>query len=153
VKRFWDKVDKTGECWIWTASKYLNGYGQFRFDGKNWGAHRMAWLLTNGEIPDGMLVCHTCDNPSCIRPAHLFIGTQKQNMRDCIDKGRQYRAYKTHCKHGHEFTVDNTYICTMENGVQRSCRTCNRAKANAHNARKRTKIINRAQLVSVGGVN
>lgn len=85
--RFWAKVDTSGDCWIWTAS-VRNGYGQFGTPEGIQPAHRVAWTLANGDIPDGLIVCHRCDNPPCVRPDHLFLGTQLDNVRDMIDKGR-----------------------------------------------------------------
>ena len=90
-ERFWSHVDKTGNCWNWTAFKDVKkgGYGLFwinRTDAIS--AHRMSYLLEYGEIPDGRLVCHRCDNPACVRPDHLFIGTWKSNQEDCRNKGR-----------------------------------------------------------------
>ena len=87
--RFWEKVDRSADgCWQWTGSKDQDGYGRFQTDGKRTTTSRVAWMLTNGSIPDGMFVCHHCDNPSCVRPDHLFVGTQRDNVRDCIRKGR-----------------------------------------------------------------
>ena len=93
-ERFWPKVDKRGpdECWPWTASRNVTGYGKFSVGGKGgWiNASRAAWGFANGApAPEGMLVCHRCDNPPCCNPAHLFLGTPKDNMRDMIAKGRQ----------------------------------------------------------------
>jgi HNH endonuclease len=96
--RFWSKVAQTSEndCWFWKASIDANGYGQFglapgQFGVRTWTmakAHRVAWLLTKGEIPPGMYLCHTCDMPRCVNPTHLFLGTQTDNMRDCVEKNR-----------------------------------------------------------------
>jgi len=90
MKSFWDRVDKTGECWIWQGYIRPDGYGiasRGRVRG-NALAHRHAWELTNGPVPADLGVCHTCDNPPCVRPAHLFLGTQADNLRDMVLKGR-----------------------------------------------------------------
>lgn len=86
--RFWSKVRKGDGCWEWTAWINSNGYGEFTKDHKNLKASRVSWILTYGPIPDGLFVCHHCDNPPCVRPDHLFLGTPLDNMRDMIAKGR-----------------------------------------------------------------
>ena len=91
-ERFWAKVDKSGECWLWKASKNLHGYGQLMIARKPLGAHRVAWELANGPIPAGMCVCHRCDTPACVRPDHLFLGTHTDNMRDMFSKKRRKTA-------------------------------------------------------------
>ena len=91
--RFWSKVDKSGECWIWIACLDSKNYGSFsRSPGESKLAHRAAWELTNGPVPAGLFVCHHCDNPPCVRLDHLFLGTQSDNMEDARAKGRQGRA-------------------------------------------------------------
>lgn len=87
-KRFWDKVQKTDGCWLWTAGK-SNGYGMYRPTSRTqkW-AHRMSWELHFGLIPDGLCVCHRCDTPACVRPDHLFLGTKRDNSLDRHAKGR-----------------------------------------------------------------
>ena len=89
-KRFWAKVQKTDGCWLWTGSKTqaINGYGDFYVRGENYRAHRVSYLMESGPIPDGMCVCHRCDNPPCVRPSHLFLGTKGDNNRDMVSKGR-----------------------------------------------------------------
>lgn len=91
--RFWSKVDKSGgpdACWTWTAARNRNGYGQF-WQGRNGiVVHRFSWMMHNGPIPVGLFCCHHCDNPPCVNPAHLFIGTNSDNMRDAQRKGRKY---------------------------------------------------------------
>lgn len=89
-KRFWEKVSQKSEdeCWNWNAGTDGTERGAFSFHGKPERAYRVAWILTNGEIPDGMSVCHKCDNPRCCNPKHLFIGTQADNALDMWNKGR-----------------------------------------------------------------
>lgn len=89
IANFWEKVNKTEGCWEWTGSKNKKGYGSFGVDGKTQKAHRVSWMLTFGELPEDD-VLHTCDNPSCVRPDHLFVGTNQDNMRDMADKGRAF---------------------------------------------------------------
>lgn len=88
-ERFWSKVDKSGECWEWTASKDGSGYGKMLYRGALVRASRLAWMFTFGEIPEDLFVCHHCDNPGCVNPEHLFLGTQKDNMLDMVAKDRQ----------------------------------------------------------------
>lgn len=78
---------KNNSCWVWMAAKDDDGYGKFRL-GREQFAHRAQWILTNGPIPKGKCVCHTCDNPPCVNPSHLFIGTQIQNIKDRELKNR-----------------------------------------------------------------
>lgn len=91
MERFWIKVDKKGddECWNWTGGKMLNGYGQFFHNKKTTGSHRASWELHNNQkIPAGMFVLHSCDNPPCVNPAHLRVGTPLENMKDRSLRGR-----------------------------------------------------------------
>lgn len=87
IDRFWIKVQKNDGCWLWT-SNVTRGYGQFSFLGRPVYAHRFAWELTHGPIPEGLRVCHHCDTPLCVRPEHLFLGTQQENLADARRKGR-----------------------------------------------------------------
>jgi len=94
-RRFWAKVRKSDGCWEWTAKRNRKGYGDVRYQRKMQGAHRVAWQLTYGPIPKRRLVCHHCDNPSCVRPDHLFLGTEKDNSDDCVRKGRNAKGERT----------------------------------------------------------
>ena len=201
ILRFWTHVDQSNgpdACWPWTAYRDRGGYGRMGIGGQPSRlalSHRVAWEIAHGPIPAGLIVCHHCDNPSCCNPAHLFLGGQRDNMRDSAAKGRHAhfcpsrihaltvthcqrghpfdeantvwrgghrhcrichntanrdrraikraaertihplppRQAKTHCKHGHPFTTENTYV----NAGQRHCRTCRReAWMRMYHARK-----------------
>ena len=86
--RFWTKVNKTETCWLWIAGKDTGGYGTIIYKGKTQKAHRVAWQIYFGAIPDGMCVLHQCDVRNCIKPEHLFLGTQADNIEDMCRKGR-----------------------------------------------------------------
>ncbi len=103
-QRFWSHVDKTGECWNFTTYRMPNGYHRISLGGRNSYdyAHRVSWRLHAGEIPDGMLVLHKCDNRSCIRKKHLFLGTYKDNMLDMMAKGRCRSGPRDSARKGEE---------------------------------------------------
>lgn len=96
IKRFWSKVDMADGCWEWVAGKTPRGYGKFRLLDGHIGAHRYCWEITNGPIPDGLFVCHRCDNPPCVNPEHLFLGTSQDNIDDMVEKGRSLHGERNH---------------------------------------------------------
>ena len=129
---FWPNVDKSADCWIWTASTLGRGYGavQPKKGKPRTGAHRFSWALHNGRWPaPGMVIMHSCDNPKCVNPKHLTEGTYRENSHDCVRKGRHvpFRPLpKTHCPSGHPLTDDNVQI-VMSRGVEcRRCAICHR---------------------------
>lgn len=96
MRHFWANVKKTKHgCWTWTGMRTAYGYGQFTLLGRKVYAHRLAYELKKGRIPQGLIVCHTCDNPGCVRPAHLFAGSRLDNNRDCSAKMRTGKTYLT----------------------------------------------------------
>ncbi len=127
-QRFWPKVEKTGTCWVWQGATDSHGYGQIHEEPRGHSqAHRVSWELAYGPIPEGLDVLHCCDNPPCVRPTHLFLGTQLDNNLDAINKGRNYWANKTHCLRGHPFDEQNT----RHYRGGRHCRSCQTERARA----------------------
>lgn len=90
--RFWAKVEKSEGCWLWQAAKDRDGYGWFKVSGRQVYAHRVAYEMQAGEPAGQFQVCHACDTPSCVNPAHLFVGTQAVNSADMVAKGRQAKG-------------------------------------------------------------
>ena len=131
VDRFWSKVNKSAGCWTWNKTLNRDGYGGIQIAGKYWLAHRYAMVLEGHNI-DGKVVCHKCDNPACVRPDHLFVGTQADNVKDMINKGRYVKpksklsaddiiaiqasneSYKTI---GKRFNISAPYVCNIKRKV------------------------------------
>lgn len=114
-----------GDCIEWTGLRIRRGYGQTSLHNRRIMAHRLAWIIANGPIPDGLCVCHRCDNPPCCNVEHLFLGTVKDNTQDMVAKGRHNWQRHTHCVNGHEFNEENTR--RFHN--RRICRACHRRRA------------------------
>ena len=119
MKRFWDKVDVSGDCWEWLAYKNANGYGRFSVKGRLWVAHRFAYEWLIGPVPEGNELDHLCRNRGCVNPAHLEPVTHQQNML------RSPSTNKPECSNGHPQTPENTR--TEPNG-RRRCRVCNKER-------------------------
>lgn len=122
---FFIPVTESG-CWIWVGQTSSRGYGRYRpsgdFKRQRFQAHRYSYEYYVGKIPEGMIVCHKCDEPLCVNPKHMFIGTSKDNAQDMSKKGRARNQYKgrTHCSRGHEYTHDSIY----PGKTYRICKAC-----------------------------
>jgi len=131
IDRFLNKINKTPTCWLWEGCLRTDGYGCFRLNGKTRTTHRLAYEWLVAPIPLGLQVLHRCDNPSCVNPNHLWLGTHGDNMRDAAAKGRlasqkgeHPRLFKSHCLHGHPYSSGNTR--RRGNGT-RVCIECKRS--------------------------
>lgn len=122
------RIQKLKTCWLWTGPLCgRNGrYGKIGWQGTTYSTHRMAAMVFKGFNGCASLqVNHTCDNTRCINPEHLYIGTQSDNLKDCVKRGRHPEANKTHCPHGHPYNKQNTLVFRGK----RDCRECNRIKS------------------------
>lgn len=124
--RFWGKVEKSAGCWRWIGTISVHGYGSFKFAGQPYIAHRLAYLYVIGAIPDGLTLDHLCHNKICVNPSHLEVVTLAENSHRAHLYGvPKPHASQTHCKNGHEFSEQNTYVWHN----MRRCRACAREYA------------------------
>jgi hypothetical protein len=147
-ERFWPKVDAAGPCWEWTANTTDDGYGRI-WSGPEEDrlllAHRVAWTLLVGEIPEGLELDHLCRNHACVNPDHL------EPVSGLVNQNRGFKPKKTHCPKGHAYTPENTSIRKRGNGISRGCRTCARASAKRSNDKKAREVrMAKEQKVLVG---
>ena len=145
------KLDQSTGCYNYTGSNDDRGYGRIRIGGGvRIKTHRLAILLDGRDLPKDMYACHTCDNPSCVNPKHLFVGTHTDNMNDMVVKGRckstSPYTNKTHCKQGHEFNEENTYH-PHRNKNHRVCKTCRRLSYNRNIEKRRAYDRLRSQRI------
>lgn len=135
-QRFWPKVNKTSECWIWTGQIHKpTGYGIFWDGSKYVRSHRYRFIADHGYEPE--VVLHLCDNPSCVNPAHLTGGTQLDNIRDRDEKKRHWAHSRTHCKRGHPVNEENIYY---QPDGRRICKPCRRQTYKEYWKRKKEGI-------------
>jgi hypothetical protein len=125
LDRFWNKVDATGPCWLWTACTSGNGYGGFQLDGRLQAAHRVAYELLVGPIPEGMQLDHLCRVLICVNPDHLEVVTCRENLMRSPIAPASVNSRRVRCVHGHELSGANL---RMSNG-KRQCRACERSHA------------------------
>ena len=120
IDRFWSKVDVKGpnDCWEWTTTLYVDGYGQFMINKTSRRAHRISYQLANNTIPNKMVVMHTCDNRKCVNPSHLKLGTQKDNIHDMMNKGRKPKIHRQGTLNGRAVLDENAIKFIRQHGIK-----------------------------------
>jgi hypothetical protein len=133
LPRFWQKVDKTQSCWLWTGTINNKGYGRLNIGRVGFYVHRLSYQITNGVIEPGMVVLHHCDNPRCVNPDHLSLGTQADNLADMRSKGRGFvmsRAPMPNvCSRGKHAFPEH---CRLRKNGARYCKGCHKDYGDAH---------------------
>ena len=139
TKRFYNHINKTNGCWLWTSSKNKDGYGVFTFNYKFWYAHRFSYFIHNKEYDPDKWVLHKCAISGCVNPAHLYQGTALENNRDTVKHGRYKNGFsiRTHCKWGHEFNKENTWYLKELGKNRRRCKVCARISSKTYYERKK----------------
>lgn len=138
-ERFWAKVERSDDCWLWRGGISSSGYGHLVRNGVNYMAHRYAYEQVVGPIPEGLVLDHLCRVPPCVNPAHLEPVTNAENLRRGVNVGAVAQALqraKTHCPQGHAYDDANTYVRPGPRAC-RECRKCHTEAARRYNARKR----------------
>ena len=133
LEKFESKVDRSGDCHLWTGCTNKAGYGQIKIKGKQFGTHVVAAKIKFGMFDERVLVRHSCNVKACCNPDHLLLGTEKDNHDDAVRDGLMPWQKQTHCKNGHPFSGDNLYFV---NGKHRRCRTCSRERQRVQNAKR-----------------
>lgn len=150
-ERFMDRIspEPMSGCWLWLGPPIKDGYGLFVANRHTTTAHRWAWMLFRGAIPDGKVVCHHCDNPACVNPDHLFVGTLGDNMQDMHDKNRHPNSPKRSvCRNGHNLATAGLH--RNQSNPNGTCEQCRQEWWKKHNLVRRDRYRLKATRFIVG---